>query len=131
MNIYENISQIENYLSMLLTHYHVSDEISVGQLPAALDKGTDDMVLIDVARSTEYDSHGTATANIYLYARPVNSALRKNVVRLNQMENKLNTAVADRAFSPHYGCVVQFRDSGYDDNRNFHYNMMNVKIVIT
>lgn len=127
---YEHISQIENYLSMLLTSGKVSSHIFVGELPAALDKDIDEMVLIDVYKSSDYDSHGDAYANIFVYARPTGSTLRKAVKQLNKMENALTAIVEDPTPNIHYIPQVIYRDSGYDSNRGFHYNIMNVRIII-
>lgn len=126
----QNISQVENFLSMALTKRAVSKNIYVGNLPAAIDKGVNDMVFIDVFKVSDYDSHGEAQANIYMYARPTGTSLKKNVKLLNKMENTLTECMKSLAHSKPYAVSIEYRDSGYDNNRNFHYNVMSVNIII-
>lgn len=126
----QNISRVENFLSMTLTKSKVSKNIYVGNLPAAIDKGVDDMVFIDVFKVYDYDSHGEAQANIFMYARPTGTALKKNVKLLNQMEDALTESIKGVEHGKPYAASIIYRDSGYDNNRNFHYNVMNIKIII-
>lgn len=126
----KHISRIENFLSMALTGGGVSDNIYVGNLPAAIDKGIDDMVYIDVFKAYDYDSHAAASVNVFLYARPTGSSLRKNVKVLDKMEAALTECIKSIGNGGHYAPLIVYRDSGYDDDRNFHYDVMNLKIII-
>lgn len=127
---YGHISQIENYLSMLLTSGGVSSHIFVGSLPAALDKDIDEMVLIDVYKSSDHDSHSDAYANVFLYARPTGLMLRKSVKQLNKMENALTSIIENPTPNKHYIPQIIYRDSGYESNHGFHYDITNIRIII-
>ena len=131
MGKHDRISYIENYFSVLLTAAEVSDNIFVGTLPLVTDSGWEDMAYIEVQKMTDYDAYSDGSVLIYLYAKPTGSGstLRKNVTRLNQMERALDTAV-EEARDDDYIIVEQWRDSGFDDDRNFHYNVISVSVTV-
>lgn len=126
---YQRLSRIENFFSMLLTNKGISDNIFVGdELPAALDKDWDTMVLIEVARMTAYNAFTQGSANVYLFARPTDTSLRKPTHVLDEMEEALNNAIVS-SHNDHYAVKLNWRDTGYDSQRNLYYNIVNVGMV--
>lgn len=129
MSKYKRISRIENFFSMLLTGKGISDNIYVGELPPTTKDTWQNMVLVDVNKQTDLDAYSTGSATVYLYARPTGSGPTKNVKLLDSMEDKLNEAI-DNGSDANYSVDVNWRDSGYDDDRNFHYNAINVNVIV-
>lgn len=127
-DVQKRISRVENFFSMLLTGKGISDNVFVGELPATVDKEWTNIVLVDVNRQTDYDSHGFGSASIFLYARPTGKYLKKNVKELDRMEDELNAVIKECQDSD-YVLSFNWRDSGYDTNRNFHYNVVNVNVL--
>jgi hypothetical protein len=78
------------------------------------------------------DSHGEASVNIFLYARPTGANLVKNVKKLNKMENALTAVVGgiENDVDGDYEIIQNYHDSGYDETINFHFNMVNISITI-
>lgn len=125
-----NISQIERFFSMLLFKKGISDNIFLGTLPATLESTWNNMVLIDCGTSIfNYNSHGFGSVNIFLYARPIGASMTKNVQVLNDMEATL-TSVIQSSNDNVYSVKINWHDSGYDSNRNFHYNVINIETII-
>lgn len=122
------MSRIENFFSMLLTKGKVSDNIFVGELPPTTSKNWNDFVWVDVGQQRDHGGYASGYANIYLYARPTGSPPRKNVARLDKMEDILDSVIDDSK-SEHYTIQEQYRDSGYDSNRQFHFNMISVSVL--
>lgn len=115
-------------MSKLLTKNKVSSNIFVGTPPATLNDCAD-FVVVDVIRSTDYDSHAVASVNIFLYAKPTGNPLKKNVKRLNAMEEALTTAIEGGSAND-YSITQIYHDSDYDTNLNYHFNMVNIEIII-
>ena len=88
--INRRLSRIENFFSMLLTKGKISDNIFVGELPPTTSKDWDDFVNVDVGQQREHGGYSSGYANIYLYARPKGTPLRKNVKLLDKMEGILD-----------------------------------------
>lgn len=128
-DVAKRLSRIENFFSMLLANKGISDNIFVGELPPTTQEGWKSMVLVDVNRQTDYDAYSTGSASIYLYARPTGEYPSKNVKLLNTMEKCLDAALDGNA-SPNYTVQVNWRDSDYDNARNFHFNVVNVNVVV-
>lgn len=126
---YKNISQIENFFSMLFTGKGITDNIYVGTLPSKVDSSWNDMLYVDTNSIYDKDSHGYGSVNVYLYARPIGDMLKKNVKVLNAMENALSVAI-DSNKNIHYSICKNWSDSGYDSTRNFHYNIINITILV-
>lgn len=122
------ISRIENFLSMLITNKGVSNNIFVGELPPTTSKDWEDFVNIDVGQQRERGGYSDGFANIYLYARPKGSPPVKNVSRLYKMENALDTVIRN-ANDTEYVIQELYRDSGYDSNRQFHFNLISVSVI--
>lgn len=114
---------------MLLTGKGISDHIFVGDLPPTTGRSWQNMVLVDVNRQTDYGSHSSGSASIFLYARPKGTGPVKNVAMLDKMEEALNEAVKE-VQDNNYVIDENWRDSGYDNDRNFHYNIVNVSVLV-
>lgn len=122
------LSRIENFFSMLLTNKGISDNIYIGEAPIATSKDWQSFVVVDVNQQTDKVGYSTGSASIFLYARPKGDLARKNVALLDKMEAALEKAVEasnDKAHSVR----VQWRDHGYDSDRLFHYNVVNVRVI--
>lgn len=127
----KRISRIENFFSMLLTKKGISSHIFVGDdgLPPTTHESWDDFVLVDVNQQTDYGPFSKGSASIYLYARPKGSGPTKNVALLESMEGALDE-VLDNSNDEHYVISENWRNAGYDQDRNFHYNVVNVSVTV-
>lgn len=126
--INRRLSRIENFFSMLLTKGKISDNIFVGELPPTTSKDWDDFVNVDVGQQREHGGYSSGYANIYLYARPKGTPLRKNVKLLDKMEGILDDVIK-QSNNKDYTIQVLYRDSGYDSNRQFHFQMISVLVI--
>ena len=126
--INRRLSRIENFFSMLLTKGKISDNIFVGELPPTTSKNWDDFVNVDVGQQREHGGYSSGYANIYLYARPKGYPLRKNVKLLDKMEGILDDVIKN-SNNKDYTIQVLYRDSGYDSNRQFHFQMISVSVI--
>lgn len=126
--INHRLSRIENFFSMLLTKGKISDNIFVGELPPTTSKNWDDFVNVDVGQQRDYGGYSSGYANIYLYARPKGTPLRKNVKLLDKMEGILDDVIK-HSNNKDYTIQVLYRDSGYDSNRQFHFQMISVSVI--
>lgn len=126
--INRRLSRIENFFSMLLTKGKISDNIFVGELPPTTSKNWDDFVNVDVGQQRDYSGYSSGYANIYLYARPKGTPLRKNVKLLDKMEGILDDVIK-HSNNKDYTIQVLYRDSGYDSNRQFHFQMISVSVI--
>lgn len=127
-SINRRLSRIENFFSMLLTKGKISDNIFVGELPPTTSKNWDDFVNVDVGQQREHGGYSSGYANIYLYARPKGTPLRKNVKLLDKMEGILDDVIKN-SNNKDYTIQVLYRDSGYDSNRQFHFQMISVSVI--
>lgn len=126
--INRRLSRIENFFSMLLTKGKISDNIFVGELPPTTNKKWDDFVNVDVGQQKNHGGYSSGYANIYLYARPKGAPLRKNVKLLDKMEGILDDVIKN-SNNKDYTIQVLYRDSGYDSNRQFHFQMISVSVI--
>lgn len=126
--INRRLSRIENFFSMLLTKGKISDNIFVGELPPTTSKDWDDFVNVNVGQQREHGGYSSGYANIYLYARPKGTPLRKNVKLLDKMEGILDDVIK-HSNNKDYTIQVLYRDSGYDSNRQFHFQMISVSVI--
>lgn len=127
--INRRLSRIENFFSMLLTKGKISDNIFVGELPPTTSKNWDDFVNVDVGQQREHGAYSSGYANIYLYARPKGTPLRKNVKLLDKMEGILDKII-EESMDANYVINELYRDSGYDSNRQFHFQMISVSVIV-
>lgn len=122
------LSRIENFFSIILTKGGISKNIFIGELPPTTGKDWDDFVNVDVGQQRDHGAYSSGYANIYLYARPKGSPPRKNVKQLDKMEGILDDLINgsnDKAY-----CIQElYRDSGYDSNRQFHFQMVSVSVI--
>lgn len=128
-NIHQRLSRIENFFSMLLAKKKLSDNIIVGDLPPTTDKDWNDFVNIDVGQQSNSEAFSSGIANIYLYARPKGNPLKKDVKSLDRMESVLDDIICN-SDSEHYVIQELYRDSGYDTNRQFHFDMIAVSVMV-
>ena len=126
--INRRLSRIENFFSMLLTKGKISDNIFVGELPPTTSKNWDDFVNVDVGQQRDHGGYSSGYANIYLYARPKGTPLRKNVKLLDKMEGILDDVIKN-SNNKDYTIQVLYRDSGYDSNRQLHFQMISVSVI--
>ena len=123
------LSRIENFFSMLLSNKGLSDNIFIGELPPTTHKEWEDFVNVDIGQQRDYGGYSLGYANIYLYARPKGALRRKNVKTLDKMESVLDMII-DEANSKDYVIQELYRDSGYDTNRQFHFDMISVSVTV-
>lgn len=123
------LSRIENFFSMLLSNKGLSDNIFIGELPPTTNKEWEDFVNVDIGQQRDYGGYSLGYANIYLYARPKGALRRKNVKTLDEMEGILDMII-DEANSKDYVIQELYRDSGYDTNRQFHFDMISVSVTV-
>lgn len=123
------LSRIENFFSMLLSNKGLSDNIFIGELPPTTNKEWEDFVNVDIGQQRDYGGYSIGYANIYLYARPKGALRRKNVKTLDKMEGVLDMII-DEANSKDYVIQELYRDSGYDTNRQFHFDMISVSVTV-
>lgn len=123
------LSRIENFFSMLLSNKGLSDNIFIGELPPTTNKEWEDFVNVDIGQQCDYGGYSLGYANIYLYARPKGALRRKNVKTLDKMEGVLDMII-DEANSKDYVIQELYRDSGYDTNRQFHFDMISVSVTV-
>lgn len=123
------LSRIENFFSILLSNKGLSDNIFIGELPPTTNKDWEDFVNVDIGQQRDYGGYSLGYANIYLYARPKGALRRKNVKTLDKMEGVLDMII-DEANSKDYVIQELYRDSGYDTNRQFHFDMISVSVTV-
>lgn len=129
VDTYRTTSRVENFFSMLLTKAAVSGNLFIGSLPATVDSSWKDMILVDVLSIKERGGYARGSANIFLYAKSVDSYGTKPLKKLYGMELALEKAI-DSCNDRHYSIEVNTRDSDYDQNRNYYYNVVNVNITV-
>ena len=127
--IQRRLSRIENFFSMLLTKGKISKNIFVGELPPTTSKDWNDFVNVDVGQQRDHGAYSSGYANIYLYARPKGTPLRKDVKTLDKMEGILDNLIKG-SNDKNYTIQELYRDSGYDSNRQFHFQMISVSVIV-
>lgn len=125
---HRRLSRIENFFSILLTNKGISKNIFIGELPPTTDKDWDDFVNVDVGQQRDKGAYSSGYVNIYLYARPKGTPLRKNVKLLDKMEGALDNII-NGSNDKDYTIHELYRDSGYDSNRQFHFQMISVSVI--
>lgn len=113
---------------MLLTKKGISNNIFVGELPPTTNKEWNDFIWVDVGQQKDFGGYSSGYANVYLYARPTGSPPRKNIAKLDKMEEALD-AVVENSHDSNYTIQELYRDSGYDSNRQFHFDMISVSVL--
>lgn len=123
------LSRIENFFSMLLANKGLSDNIIIGELPPTTSKDWENFVNVDVGRQTDKGAYSSGYVNIYLYVRPIGSPPRKNVKMLDRMEGILDKII-EGSKDKDYTLMEFYRDSGYDTNRQFHFDMICISVIV-
>lgn len=126
-----NISRVEDYLNSIFDNV-VSDNTFFGYLPQkeTLDSSWTDMVFIEIPNGIEdMEAFGQGTVLVWLYARPLLSG-RKNVTKMNELEEKLNDAIS-LAANGKYSIRRRSTYTDYDTNINWHCNAVELIITVT
>lgn len=123
------LSRIENFFSMLLAKKGLSDNIIIGELPPTTDKEWGDFVNVDVGQQRDYGGFSSGYANIYMYTRPKGSPPRKDVKTLDRMEGILDDIIKESK-DDDYVINELYRDCGFDANRQFHFNIISVSVLV-
>lgn len=126
---YKRTSRIENFFSMMLAKANIAKGIFFGNLPAKINRSWDTMILVDVNSMKDYDSHETGSVNVFLYAKAEGENSEKPIKKLYQMESSLDNAI-ESSSDEHYAIRANWRDGGYDQARNFYYNIVNVSVIV-
>ena len=129
MSIYKTTSKLLNFFSMLLTKSGISENLFIGNLPATVDSSWKDMILVDVLAIRDYGAYAKGQANIFLYCKSIDSYGTKPVASLYKMELALDKAIKS-CNDRHYSIEVNTRDSDYDQNRNYYFNVINISITV-
>ena len=129
ITIYGRVSRVENFFNMLLTKSGISKQIFISQLPVTIRPEWNDMVLVDVGVGENACAYRKYSVNIYLYGRPQGELQKKNVKVIDNMENILLEAIGNCS-DEHYHPSVNWSDSDYDSTRNFHFNVINISVLV-
>jgi len=123
-----NISKIESYLYSILNGT-LTDNTFVGRLPDTIKDSWDEMCLIDCSWDiVDEDARATGIVLVSLFARP-NTDGTKNVPAMSRLEIALNEIIRN-ANDPHYQISRRSTYTDYDSNRNWHYNTVELNIMI-
>lgn len=128
-----NISKIETYLDSILrggtTDGKLTPNVYVGTLPDTIKDTWNEMCLIDCGSSiVDEDARASGSVLILLYARPLTDGT-KNVKKMSELEIALNTIIRN-ANDAHYQISRQATYTDYDTKRNWHYNMVELNIMV-
>lgn len=130
MNTHKLISHIENFLSVLVTKAGASKNNFVGgNITNEISKTWKDMVYVDINPQSDRDAYTTGSASIFLYSRPEGPLNRKNLRAAARMEERMETAIAE-CLDANYVIGVNWRDSGYNSQLDFFYNVINISITV-
>lgn len=123
-----NISKIESYLYSIL-YGALTEQTYVGTLPDTIKDGWQEMCLIDCSSSiVDEDAMASGTVMILLYARP-NTDGSKNVPKMSQLEQRLNEIIRT-SDNPNYSVSRRATYTDYDTKRNWHYNIIELNIMV-
>lgn len=124
-----NISSIESWINSWIDG-KVSEHTFFGMsVPENFDSSWSDLVMVDCSNAiTDKNAFGTGTVLIMLYAKPLSSG-KKNVAVLNNLEKKLNAALAT-ARNEHYNVSRRETFCDYDTQNRLHYNVVVLNITI-
>lgn len=128
-NKYKQLSYLENFLSMLLAKSSASKNFFVNNLPTDINKEWKDMVYAELNPMNDHDAYTYGSVNIYLYSKPIGKLYRKDLKAMLAMEEKMEKVIAEVS-DPHYVVQVNWRDSDYDKDRQFYFNVINLSIFI-
>lgn len=128
-----NVSKIETYLYGLLygktTDGKLTQNTFVGTLPDTVKDTWNEMCLIDCGSSiVDEDARASGTVMVLLYARPLADG-SKNVKKMSELETQLNTIIRT-AYDQSYRINRRATYTDYDTKRNWHYNIVELNIII-
>lgn len=126
-----NISEIETYLNSILDG-KISDNTfftTYPSVPYVQSSSWEDMVVVDIPTGVkDMEAMGHGFVLIGLYARPMDSG-RKNVAKMSELEEKLNI-VLENASNPHYMLKKSDAHATFDDDINWHCNVVELTLLV-
>lgn len=126
-----NISDIETYLNEILDGKVSNNTFFTTYPDIAFVQSSDwtDMVVVDIPTGIkDMEAMGQGFILIGLYARPLESG-RKNVAKMSELEEKLN-AVLENAASPNYMLKKSDAHATFDDDINWHCNVIELTLLV-
>lgn len=128
-NKYKQLSYLENFFSMLMAKSGASKNYFINNLTPNIDKEWKDMIHVELNPQNDRDAYTFGSATIYLYTKATGKYYRKDLKASLAMEQKMEKAI-EEVEDEHYTIEVSWRDSGYDKDTQFYYNVINVSVHI-
>ena len=129
-NEYKLLSYVENFFSKLMAASGASKNWFVNNYPSEIDKGWKDMIFVDLNPQNDRDAYTFGSASIYLYSKPTGKLYRKDLKAMLAMEQKLQKAIEGSEDEHYVIGEVNWRDTGFDKDAQFFYNIINVQVII-
>lgn len=108
----------------------VSDNVYLDSLPSAMSSSCKDMILIDCGNSIDdMNAYGFGYVNIYLYAKEKMDGV-KNKDLLDDMSTMLNYCIESSNDSTYKVSRAKTYTGEYDENRKFHCNVVQLRLMI-
>lgn len=124
----QNITKVESFFNQLLDG-KVSDNTFFTNLPISIDDSMKDMVLVDIPTSIrDMDAYGYGTVLVYLFVKPFSNG-QKDTSRMSELEQLLQKAI-EECSNEHYSVTRGSCYTDYDDTRNLHCNIYEIKLLI-
>lgn len=124
----QNITKVESFFNQLLDG-KVSDNTFFTNLPISIDDSMKDMVLVDIPTSIrDMDAYGYGTVLVYLFVKPFSNG-QKDTSRMSELEQLLQKAI-EECSNEHYSVTRGSCYADYDDTRNLHCNIYEIKLLI-
>lgn len=124
----QNISKVESFFNQLLDG-KVSENTFFTNLPISIDDSMKDLVLVDISSSIrDMDAYGYGTVLVYLFVKPFSNG-QKDVSRMSELEQLLQKAI-EECSDEHYSLTRGSCYTDYDDTRNLHCNIYEIKTLI-
>ena len=124
----QNISKVESFFNQLLDG-KVSENTFFTNLPISIDDSMKDLVLVDIPSSIrDMDAYGYGTVLVYLFVKPFSNG-QKDVSRMSELEQLLQKAI-EECSDEHYSLTRGSCYTDYDDTRNLHCNIYEIKTLI-
>lgn len=128
-NKVKRISRIENFFSMLLAKAGVSKHYFINNLPKEINKDWTDMVFVELNVQDDKGAYTRGSATFFLYTKPVGTYNRKDVKKMDAMEEALDKAI-NESNDANYIIRTSWRDADYDKDIEFYFNVINVSIIV-
>lgn len=124
----QNISKVESFFNKMLDGV-VSENTFFTNLPISIDDEWKDMVLVDIPTAIrDMDAYGYGSVLVYIFVKPYSNG-QKDVSRMSELEQLLQKAI-DESSNEHYSVTRGSCYSDYDDTRNLHCNIYEIKLLI-